>query len=99
MGHLIDNRYRILESLGAGGMAEVFLAHDEDLGRRVALKVLSPYYAGDQEFVERFRGEDRFQKAKGDKAKARVLPTGASLRGRHLYSDPLEAGGRAHRGS
>jgi tRNA A-37 threonylcarbamoyl transferase component Bud32 len=53
----IDGRYTIERPLGSGGMAEVFLAHDEVLDRDVALKVLRSQYAGDEEFYERFRRE------------------------------------------
>ena len=54
---LVDNRYRIVSPLGVGGMAEVYLAHDDVLDRDVALKVMSGRYADDEEFVERFRRE------------------------------------------
>jgi eukaryotic-like serine/threonine-protein kinase len=54
---LVDNRYRIVGPLGAGGMAEVYLAHDDVLDRSVALKVMSGRYADDEEFVERFKRE------------------------------------------
>lgn len=57
MQQLVDNRYRLQQPLGSGGMAEVFLAHDDILDRDVALKVMSGRYAGDDEFVERFRRE------------------------------------------
>jgi eukaryotic-like serine/threonine-protein kinase len=56
-GTLIDGRYKVLSRLGAGGMADVFLAEDQQLGRKVALKLLHRRFAEDPGFVERFRRE------------------------------------------
>jgi len=56
-GSVVDGRYRVLQRLGAGGMADVWLAEDTHLQRRVALKVLHRRFAQDREFVERFRRE------------------------------------------
>ena len=56
-GTMVDGRYRIVSRLGAGGMADVFLAEDEQLGRKVALKLLYQRFAEDPGFVERFRRE------------------------------------------
>jgi serine/threonine-protein kinase len=56
-GSVVDNRYRILRRLGSGGMADVWLAEDAHLQRRVALKVLHSRYLQDQQFVARFQRE------------------------------------------
>jgi len=50
-------RYEVIERAGAGGMAEVYRARDELLGREVAVKVLSERFSQDRAFVERFRRE------------------------------------------
>jgi eukaryotic-like serine/threonine-protein kinase len=56
-GSVLDGRYRLLQRIGSGGMADVWLAEDAHLQRRVALKVLHRRFAQDREFVERFRRE------------------------------------------
>jgi eukaryotic-like serine/threonine-protein kinase len=56
-GTLFAGRYRIARKLGGGGMADVYLAEDQELGRRVAIKMLHGRYANDEQFVERFRRE------------------------------------------
>nr|MBP8036549.1 protein kinase [Negativicutes bacterium] len=56
---LLDDRYRLLERIGGGGMAEVFLAEDVLLARQVAVKLLRAQFTGDEDFVAKFRQEAR----------------------------------------
>ena len=49
------NRYRVLHRLGGGGMAEVYVAEQVQLARRVVIKVLHPHLGRDAEVAERFR--------------------------------------------
>ncbi|HEU4739580.1 MAG TPA: serine/threonine-protein kinase [Solirubrobacterales bacterium] len=57
IGELLKDRYRLERTLGRGGMAAVWLGHDEVLDRPVAVKVLADTIAGDPDFVTRFRRE------------------------------------------
>jgi len=59
IGRLIDQRYRVTRRLARGGMATVYVAQDERLERPVALKVMHPYLAESDAFVERFHREAR----------------------------------------
>src|SRR5690348_8704065 len=54
---IFSNRYALVRHIARGGMAEVYLAHDQLLDRPVALKVLFPELSTDRAFVERFRRE------------------------------------------
>ncbi len=54
---VLDGRYRVVRKLGTGGMANVYLAEDQELGRRVAIKMLDARHSQDEQFVERFRRE------------------------------------------
>ncbi len=56
-GHMLSDRYEIISSIGEGGMANVYLAFDTILQRKVAIKVLRGDLSGDDLFVKRFRRE------------------------------------------
>ncbi len=56
-GQKINDRYEIVRSIGEGGMANVYLAHDTILDRNVAIKVLRGDLANDEKFVRRFQRE------------------------------------------
>lgn len=57
VGRTFNNRYTLTERVGLGGMAEVYRAQDNVLGRTVAVKVMLPQYAADPTFTKRFRQE------------------------------------------
>ena len=56
-GQRINDRYEIIQTIGEGGMANVYLAHDIILDRNVAIKVLRGDLSGDEKFVRRFQRE------------------------------------------
>src|SRR5918994_3910466 len=114
-GKIVDGRYVLGESLGSGGMGEVYLAHDEVLDRDVALKVLRSHYAGDEEFAERFRREarsaaslshpnivqvyDRGETEDGTSYIAMEYVSGGTLKERISREGPLEAADAAGLGT
>ena len=59
IGRLLDNRYEILEAIGAGGMAVVYKALDHRLNRLVAVKILKDDFSRNQEFRRRFHAESQ----------------------------------------
>lgn len=54
---ILNGRYKIIRPVGYGGMAEVFLAHDELLDRNVAIKMLRDQFLSDKELLEQFQRE------------------------------------------
>lgn len=56
-GLILDNRYKTISKIGVGGMADVFKGEDTLLGRPVAVKILHSNFAGDDDFVARFKRE------------------------------------------
>ncbi|HAA81408.1 MAG TPA: serine/threonine protein kinase, partial [Thermoanaerobacter sp.] len=59
IGRILGNRYEILEKIGAGGMAKVYKAKCHLLNRIVAIKILRPEFAADEDFVKKFRRESQ----------------------------------------
>ena len=57
IGKIFDSRYELVEFIGKGGMALVYRAIDQRTGHNVAVKILRPEYAQDEEFLERFDRE------------------------------------------
>ena len=81
-GQLISH-YRIISSLGAGGMGEVYLAEDTRLRRRVALKLLPPSFTGDTDRVLRFAQEARAASALTHPNVCTIHEVGEGEDGRH----------------
>ena len=81
IGDVIAGKYRIESVLGRGGMGAVYLAVNEDLGRRVAIKVLLAQLADDEQLLKRFRQEARTAAAIGHPGIVDVLDLGTTADG------------------
>ncbi|SFI22073.1 MULTISPECIES: Stk1 family PASTA domain-containing Ser/Thr kinase [unclassified Bacillus (in: firmicutes)] len=57
IGRRLNDRYKLLKMIGGGGMANVYLAHDDILDRDVAVKMLRLDYSNNEEFIKRFHRE------------------------------------------
>lgn len=92
--------YRVLEPIGVGGIGQVFAAIHEHLGRRVALKVLSPTSANNPEIVARFLQEGRALEQLKHRGVVRVYDCGkledgtAYLAMEHIEGDTLDVWAR-----
>ena len=84
--------YRVERALGRGGMGQVYLAVQESLGRRVALKVLAERFSQDADFVRRFQAEARAAAALNHPNIVTVHDVWED-RGRHLLAMEFMAGG------
>jgi tRNA A-37 threonylcarbamoyl transferase component Bud32 len=90
---VLSNRYTLLEVLGDGGMARVYLARDDVLGRDVALKVLEDRYADDENFVERFRREAQHAASLNHPGVVQVYDQGRSEDGAYYMAMEYVPGG------
>ena len=86
MGTLLAGRYELGDSIGRGGMAEVFAANDQRLERTVAVKVLLPDSAHDASFEERFRREAKVAAALNHPAIVGIYDTGEDAPDGHRMS-------------
>ncbi|MEW6169860.1 MAG: serine/threonine-protein kinase, partial [Pseudomonadota bacterium] len=90
-GTVLGN-YKILRQLGSGGMADVYEAEDQMLGRRVALKVLPPEFGRNPQLVARFEKEVRAAASLNHAGIVTVFEVGRA-EGVHYYSMRLLTGG------
>jgi eukaryotic-like serine/threonine-protein kinase len=93
LGDTLGGRYLLSGLLGAGGMAEVFLAHDRMLDRDLALKVLKEHYAKDERFVRRFRKEAQSAAALNHQNVVQIYDQGRAEDGRYYIAMQHMPGG------
>ncbi len=79
-------RYTILCPLGAGGMGQIYLAHDEQLGRKIALKLISREFATDPRRVLRFENEARAASALNHPNVCVIHDVGVTENNRHFIA-------------
>jgi len=84
-GHKVG-RYTILCPLGAGGMGQIYLAQDEQLGRKIALKLIATEFAADHRRVRRFEQEARAASALNHPNVCVIHETGVTENKRHFIA-------------
>jgi serine/threonine-protein kinase len=93
-----EGRYRIERTLGSGGMAVVYLAHDEELRRLVAIKVLAEHLSGDSAFRERFLQESRLASRLSHPNVVQVYDAGEAAGRPYIVMEYVEGDTLAERG-
>ena len=89
-GTVIAERYRVVRTLGQGGMATVYLADDRNTGQQVAVKVMHDDLANDPEFVRRFATEARAAASLDHPNIVRVLDYGSYDGVRYIVQEYVE---------
>lgn len=90
-GSVFASRYEIIEELGKGGMGKVYKVFDKDIKEAVALKLLKPEIASDQETIERFRNELKYARNIGHRNVCRMYDLGKA-EGTHYITMEYVAG-------
>jgi len=91
-GRLLDGRFRLLQCIGRGGMASVWLARNERVDRRVAIKLIRADIARDDDLVARFRAEARAAGRIGHPNICDILDSGRSPIGPYIVMELLQGG-------
>ena len=92
LGSVLGRRYRLDQVLGQGGMATIFRATDNKLGREVAVKVLRPEFGADAEFVARFRHEAQAAASLSHPNIVQVYDFGADSAGPYIVMEQVSGG-------
>jgi len=90
IGEILGNRYKLIQEVGSGGMAWVYLGEDLLDGRRVAVKVLYPHYTEDMSYVQRFVREAKLALGLDSPHIVRVLNYGADRDVHYLVMEYIE---------
>ena len=92
LGTLLGGRYRLDQVLGQGGMATIFRATDDNLGREVAVKVLRPEFGADAQFVERFEHEAQAAASLSHPNIVQVYDYGTDQAGPYIVMEQVSGG-------
>jgi serine/threonine protein kinase len=90
IGEVLGNRYKLIQEVGSGGMAWVYLGEDLLDSRRVAVKMLYPQYSEDMAYIQRFVREAKLAMGLDDPHIVRVLNYGADRDVHYLVMEYIE---------